>query len=205
MDGLIRAGDAVRVGVRPATVLFADLSGFTALVESVRPETVYALVRPLMDELVSRVRAHDGDIQQVLGDGFMAVFGLDSTSGYEVAQAVRAATALVCAADCRGGRLPVHVGIESGEVLVSPSWEPARFGVWGRPVNVAARLCDLAGPGTINIGPRAFHLGAERTLADIGVSAEPVRYALKGVAGEVAVHRVGPAANYPHLLAGCAA
>src|SRR2546429_3454499 len=61
---------------RQVAVLFADISGFTRLVESVDPETVYQVVRPLMDELALRVRLHDGEIQQILGDGFMAVFGL---------------------------------------------------------------------------------------------------------------------------------
>jgi class 3 adenylate cyclase len=58
-----------------AAILFADLSGSTALVESSRPETVYRRIRPIMDELVSVVTEHGGDIQQVLADGFMAVFG----------------------------------------------------------------------------------------------------------------------------------
>jgi class 3 adenylate cyclase len=62
------------------------------------------------------------------------------------------------------GRLPVHVGVECGEVLISSAWEPARFAVWGRPVTVAARLCDLAGPHTVNIGPEAFELGGRHAV-----------------------------------------
>jgi class 3 adenylate cyclase len=170
---------------RHIAVLFADLSGFTKLVESVDPETVYAVVRPLMDELVSLVRAHAGEIQQVLGDGFMSVFGLRSQRGDEVAHAVQAGIALASTTAGQRGRLPVHVGIECGEVLVSPSWEPAGFAVWGQAVTLAKRLCDLAGPGTVHIGPRAFEI----TGHAVGF-AKPVRAHLKGIAGEVLVRSV---------------
>ena len=64
-------------------VLFVDLSGFTNLVESVDPEMVYEVVRPIMDDFVALVRAHQGEIQQVLGDGFMCVFGLRTQLGDE--------------------------------------------------------------------------------------------------------------------------
>lgn len=166
-------------------VLFADLSGFTNLVESVDPEMVYEVVRPIMDEFVALVHAHQGDIQQVLGDGFMSVFGLRTQPGEEALRAVRAGVALVAAAGNKPGRLPVHVGIECGEVLVSPSWEPAGFAVWGRAVTVASRLCDLAGPGTIHIGPRT----AELVGLEVGLG-QPVRAHLEGTPGEMLVRRV---------------
>lgn len=95
-------------------VLFADISGFTELVESAPPEIVYQVVRPLMDRLVLLVRHHDGDIQQVLGDGFMAVFGLCMVRGDEARRAIRAGLALLAAV---GQSDPaVHVGIEYGKV-----------------------------------------------------------------------------------------
>lgn len=166
-------------------VLFADLSGFTGLVESVDPEVVYETVRPIMDELVTVVNAYNGEIQQVLGDGFMSVFGLRSQRGDDAVQAVRAALALVEAGARQPGRLPVHVGIECGQVLVSPSWEPAGFAVWGRAVTTAKRLCDLAGPGTILIGPRAFELAGSDIAA-----AQPARARLKGACGDVLVRSV---------------
>jgi len=195
MHQLMTAGDDVQVKHQHATVLFADLSGFAALVESASPEGVYALVRPLMDELVLLVRTHGGDIQQVLGDGFMSVFGLGSLTEADgaraTADAVRAAVALVRAAADRGGRLPVHAGIESGDVLVSPSWDPARFAVWGRAVIVASRLCDLAGPSTVYVGPRAYALVGEPTLTELNVGpATAFRTTFKGIAGEVAVNVV---------------
>jgi class 3 adenylate cyclase len=181
-------------------VLFADLSGFSGLVESVDPEMVYATVRPIMDESVTLVNAHGGDIQQVLGDGFMAVFGLrgePSQTGDAALRAVSVGMALVAATANKPGRLPVHVGVECGEVLVSPSWQPAGFAVWGRAVTVASRLCDLAGPGTIHIGPRTFELVGP----DLGLT-PPVRARLKGTRGHVLVRRVTGCSERALALAG---
>jgi class 3 adenylate cyclase len=163
-------------------VLFADVTGFTRLVESVEPEVVYKVVGTLMDTLVPVVHRHGGEIQQVLGDGFMAVFGLHTAPGDEAERAVRAGLALVGAT---GGHLPVHVGIEYGEVLVTPAWESAGFGVWGRAVTIAARLCDLAGPGDCQVGPAAF----ARTEHCVG-SAVPVPARLDGIADPIVAHRV---------------
>jgi class 3 adenylate cyclase len=54
---------------RLAAVLFADLSGFTELVENVEPEVVYQVVRPLMDDLVTIALRHGGEIQQMRPGG----------------------------------------------------------------------------------------------------------------------------------------
>jgi class 3 adenylate cyclase len=198
MYGLQDVREPIAVERRHAAVLFADLSGFTALVETAAPEVVYQRVRPLMDELVLLVDVHGGAIQQVLGDGFMSVFGLGSEPGDEVERAVRAGLALVSAGTDRSGGLPVHVGIECGEVLVSPSWEPARFAVWGRAVTAAKRLCDLAGPGTIHIGERAFELGARRVLDDWAGRVTSRRTNLEGMTGDAIVYSATVTSKAPH-------
>ena len=182
LQGRHRPGLTVRPYRRRMAVLFADISGFTELVETASPEIVYQVVRPLMDRLVLLVRHHGGDIQQVLGDGFMAVFGLCIMRGDEAERAIRAGLALLATA--RQGDPAVHVGIEYGQVLVTSSWETAQFGVWGRPVTIAQRLCDAAGPGELQIGPAAF------TTAETQVGpATPVRARLKGITDTVIAHR----------------
>jgi class 3 adenylate cyclase len=170
---------------RFTAVLFADLSGFTELVESVEPEIVYQMVRPLMDDLVAIACRHGGEIQQVLGDGFMCVFGLHDTDGDEAERAIRAGLDLVAAGGAAKVRPSVHVGVEYGEVFVTPSWPPAGYGVWGRAVNLAARLCAVAGPGELQVGPEAY--GRMRNRSAIAL---PHRAALKGVASPVLSHRI---------------
>jgi class 3 adenylate cyclase len=173
---------------RFAAVLFADLSGFTELVETVEPEIVYQVVRPLMDDLVAIAGRYGGEIQQVLGDGFMCVFGLHDTLGDEAERAVRAGLALVAAGGAELVRPSVHAGVEYGEVFVTPSWPPARYGVWGRAVNLAARLCALAGPGELQIGPGAYARSTERP-----VKAQPQRAMVKGVLRPIVTHRIAAA------------
>ncbi len=170
---------------RHAAVLFADLTGFTQLVETVEPEIVYQVVRPLMDDMVAIAHRYGGEIQQVLGDGFMCVFGLRETTGDEADRAVRAGTALVAAGGTEFVRPSVHAGVEYGEVFVTPSWPPAGYGVWGRAVNLAQRLCALAGPGELRFGPGAY--------ARAGRPAAPARTErarVKGIPDPVVCHSI---------------
>jgi class 3 adenylate cyclase len=193
MQGLMPTRDRTGLVRRHVAVLFVDLSGFTALVESAPPETVYERVAPMLDELALLVTEYGGMIQQVLGDGFMAVFGLGPASARaaddEVECAVQAGLAVVRVGGNGPFSLRVHVGVESGEVLVSPSWQSASFGVWGRAVTVAARLCDLAGPSTVYVGPQAALLGGERILQAWADGSTTILQArLKGMAQDVVVH-----------------
>jgi class 3 adenylate cyclase len=194
MQGLMPTRDRTDLVRRHVAVLFVDLSGFTALVESVPPETVYERVAPMLDELALLVTEYGGMIQQVLGDGFMAVFGLGSVSAGggaddEVERAVQAGLMVARVGGNAPLSLPVHVGVECGEVLVSPSWQSASFGVWGRAVTVAARLCDLAGPCTVYVGPQAARRGGERILRTWADGSTTILQArLKGMAQELVVH-----------------
>jgi class 3 adenylate cyclase/tetratricopeptide (TPR) repeat protein len=136
-------------------LLFADLSGFTALASSLDPEEVYAFIRPGMDDMRRIVEEHGGSVPHVMGDGFMAVFGVPTAHEDDAERAVRAALAVrdharTLAQGRAGIRFPdVHAGVNSGEVMVAPSSEPGGFSVLGDPVNVAARLADLAPPGLV--------------------------------------------------------
>ena len=186
MDGALEHAAQTTTGHRrPAAVLFADLTGFTRLVETVEPEIVYQVVRPLLDDLAAIAGRHGGEIQQVLGDGFMCVFGLRATAGDEADRAVRAGLAMVAAGGPQVVRPSVHVGVEHGDVFVTPSWPPAGYGVWGRTVNLAQRLCAAAGPGEVQIGPGAYAQAGRPEM-----DALPDRARLKGLAGPVFSHRV---------------
>ncbi len=167
--------DHIDPGPRHVAVMFADVDGLAGLIESIGAEMAVSRVAPVMNQLVALVLAHAGLVQHIVGGAFMSVFGLNSKAGDEAAHAVRAGVALVSAAADRR-LLPVHVGIECGEVVVSRSWEPAGFAVWGHTVMVAKELCGSAGPDTILLGPRAFSL-AGYVVGDVTTAGASSAYA----------------------------
>ena len=118
------------------------------------------------------VEEFGGTVPQVMGDGFMAVFGVPLVHEDDAERAVRAAIALRDHVRCLNANQPeepfpeVHAGVNSGEVMVAPADEQAGFRVVGDTVNVASRLADLAtaagqGPG----GPPGHVRGAVRWSA----------------------------------------
>jgi class 3 adenylate cyclase/tetratricopeptide (TPR) repeat protein len=137
------------------TLLFADLTGYTALASSLDPEEVYGFIRPGMLSLQRIVEGFGGTVPQIMGDGFMAVFGVPSAHEDDDERAVRAALAVRDHADeinaaHEGVPFPrVHAGVNSGEVMVAPSDEPSGFALIGDVVNTASRLADLAAEGSI--------------------------------------------------------
>ena len=136
-------------------LVFADLSGFTALASSLDPEEVSAFIRPGLAAMQQIVEDYGGTVPHVMGDGFMAVFGVPAAHEDDPERAVRAALAVRDHARTLnrgrpGLRFPdVHAGVNSGEVMVAPSSEPGGFSVLGDTVNVAARLAGLAPAGVV--------------------------------------------------------
>jgi Adenylate and Guanylate cyclase catalytic domain/AAA ATPase domain len=134
------------------------------------------------------VESHGGRIVKLLGDGVMAAFGLPRVAEDDAVRAVRAALAMQQAFRALAreqsaaiGAIGLRVAANTGEVVV----DTATDDVVGDPVNVAARLQDVAQDGDVVIGEATRRLvGALVTLAPLG----PV--ALKGRAETVAAYRV---------------
>jgi class 3 adenylate cyclase len=176
-------------------MLFADLAGFTALAETLDPEEVYGFLRPTMAELQAIVESYGGTVPQLLGDGFMAVFGVPVAHEDDAERAVRAALDVrdrvsVLKRDRSDIQLPdIHAGVNSGEVMVAPSDEPAGFAVIGDTVNTAARLAGLATGGHIlvdettrNRTGERIHYGPRRLRKAKGKADPLVTYEALGVA-----------------------
>src|SRR5215475_11064414 len=145
METLMRHVPDVKWSTRNAAILCADVVGFMTHVRSEGAEHVVTLVGRLMAQEVAMVRSYGGEVQRIVDDGFIAVFGLGPQRGDEATRAVRAGAALVARAGDDGSGLSVHVGVEYGQVVISPSWEPSGFAAWGETVATAVRLCHAAG------------------------------------------------------------
>ncbi len=120
------------------TVVFADIAGSTALFETLGNEHAAALVTRLTRGIGACVQDHDGRVVKKLGDGVLGVFA-------QPEQAVAASVALMrehrqwLLSQPPAQRVEIHVGLASGEVVEVDG------DCYGDAVNVAARLCDLAG------------------------------------------------------------
>jgi len=149
---------------RVATVVLADLSGFTALSEQLDAEEVTDILNRCFDVLESVVVTHGGIIEKYLGDGVVALFGFTPTRAAPAADAARAALALQAAVKSmrEDGRLPselgVHIGVATGPVTAAVIGGEARreFTVMGDTVACAGHLEHRSGAGQIFVGAETF-------------------------------------------------
>ncbi len=148
---------------RKATVLFADLSGYTAVAERMDPEAVKSLVEGALRRLGAEVIRYGGTVDKYIGDNVMAVFGAPVAHEDDPERAVRAGLAMQAAmeevnAAAAGpdSSFLLRVGINSGDVLAGEMG--GGYTVMGDAVNVAARLQAAARPGSVTVGETTWRL-----------------------------------------------
>ena len=155
------------------TVLFADLSGSTALGEQLDPEDVRGLQSELFSVLHTEVERFGGTTEMFVGDAILADFGIPQTHEDDPERAVRAALAAherfaafaEHVRDSYQAEVGLRIGVNTGDVVASR--EGAARGelmVSGDTVNVAARLQQGAKPGEVLVGERT-HTATSRTVA----------------------------------------
>lgn len=140
---------------KQATVLFADVSGFTALSERLDAEDVASIMNELWALVDRAIIDHGGRIDKHLGDGIMALWGADVAREDDPEQAVRAALAMRAAvyAFCESQRVPVamRIGVNTGPALLGTVGTTGEFTAMGDAVNLASRLEHAAPAGGILI------------------------------------------------------
>jgi class 3 adenylate cyclase/tetratricopeptide (TPR) repeat protein len=145
---------------KTVTVVFADLSGSTALGERLDPEALRDLMRRYHSELRAILERHGGTVEKFIGDAVMAVFGLPLVHEDDALRAVRAAAAMRAAVEALG--LQVRIGVNTGDVVAGEG----ETLVTGDAVNVAARLEQAAAPGEILLGEQTHLLVRESVRAE---------------------------------------
>jgi class 3 adenylate cyclase/tetratricopeptide (TPR) repeat protein len=141
-----------------ATVLFADVVGFTSLAERTDAEVVARLVDTAFRELGEIVAIHGGTVDKYMGDSVMAVFGVPLAHDDDAERAVAAAMEM----RHLGGDLVFSIGVNSGEVMAKAVGGGGVMTVIGDTVNVAARLEKAAGPGEVLCGRLTTELAGGR-------------------------------------------
>jgi class 3 adenylate cyclase/tetratricopeptide (TPR) repeat protein len=142
---------------RIATVLFADLVGFTTYSEAADPEQVKELVDHCFTELCNDVTAFGGRVDKIVGDAVVALFGAPMAHEDDAERAVRAALRMqeTLARLRREEGLDAHlrVGVNTGEVIVGALRIGGDYTALGDAVNTAHRLQTAAEPDQILVGP----------------------------------------------------
>ncbi len=149
---------------RIVTVVFADLSGFTAYSEGSDVEDVRAIAQETAARLGDIVDRYGGTVDKIIGDCVMAVFGAPVTHEDDPERAVRAAIEMqahVAENRERFAGMALSIGMQTGEAMWAPVGSDGRYTVLGDTVNTAARLQGAAGKDEIYIGQPTHHAVAD--------------------------------------------
>jgi class 3 adenylate cyclase/tetratricopeptide (TPR) repeat protein len=186
---------------KQVTVLFADLKGSMELLAERDPEEARKLLAPVLEHMMEAVHHYEGTVNQVAGDGIMALFGAPLAHEDHAVRACYAALRMQegvkrHAEDvfhAHGVKPQIRVGLNSGEVVVAAIGSDLRmdYTAIGRTTHLAARMEQLASPGSILLTPSTLRLVegfvTVRTLGPVPV---------KGLTDALEVHEltgIGPA------------
>ena len=138
---------------RQATMLFADLRGFTALCERLDPAVAVTILNGYFRHMSLAIGRHHGHITELVGDGLLALFGALQSNPWQCRDAVLAALDMRAALAEYNAKLRVRalpelrfgIGIHTGDVIVGVmgAGELNKFTVTGDPINVASRVEGL--------------------------------------------------------------
>jgi adenylate cyclase len=178
-----------------ATVMFADLRGYTALSQLLPPDAISGLLDAFYDRCADAIWEHDGLLNKTIGDAVMAVFNFPIRTGDHARNAVRAARQiqsrwrverekLVEGLGLPGRELGVGIGIDTGELSFGEFGRSHRdLTAIGTVVNVASRAQSAAGADQILVTQEVYRR-AESDLA----GSEAKAYLLKGFRAPVELY-----------------
>ena len=180
---------------KQVTVLFADLKGSMEMLADRDPEEARKLLEPVLEYMMEAVHHYEGTVNQVAGDGIMALFGAPLAHEDHAVRACYAALRMQKRVkrhaegvfNAYGVKPQIRVGLNSGEVVVVAIGSDLRmdYTAIGRTTHLAARMEQLANPGSILLTPSTLEL-VERFATAKSVGLVPV----KGLAGPLEVHEL---------------
>jgi class 3 adenylate cyclase/tetratricopeptide (TPR) repeat protein len=194
---------------RQVTVLFSDMKGSTEYIADLDPEDARKLLDPVLERMMDAVDCYEGTVNQVMGDGIQALFGAPVAFEDHAVRACYAALKIQeligkYAEEVRrtkGLPLLVRVGLNSGEVVVRAlgSELHMNYSAHGQAVHLAARLEQMASPGTILMSSHTLHLAKgyvlTRSLGPMfvrGLTAPVLSYELLGAVAVSRLQALGP-------------
>jgi class 3 adenylate cyclase/tetratricopeptide (TPR) repeat protein len=153
---------------KQVTVLFADIKDSTELIKDLDPEATQQLLDPVLHHMMDAVHRYEGTVNQVLGDGIMALFGAPIGHEDHAIRACYAALAMQAALReyteavrrAHGCELRIRVGLNAGEVVVRTISNDLHmdYSAVGQTTHLAARMEQMATPGTIRVTAATLRL-----------------------------------------------
>jgi class 3 adenylate cyclase/tetratricopeptide (TPR) repeat protein/ribosomal protein L40E len=155
--------------LKQVTVMFCDMVGFTSLTERLGPEEIYTLMDQVYEILIHKVHDYEGTVNEMTGDGIMALFGAPIALEDACQRAIRSAFAIhreinqlsdQLKTEKRIPAIRMRIGIHTGPVVVGTLGNDLRvdFKAVGDTVNLASRMEGLADPGTTYVTEDIFKL-----------------------------------------------
>lgn len=190
-EGLELGGDLRRV-----TIMMTDIRGFTSIVEHLAPDQVVTLINRYLAAMTDIIMAHQGTIDEFIGDAILAVFGApqhrddDADRAARCALAMQAAMAGINRRNREDGLPVIHsaIALNTGDVIAGNigSERRSKYGFVGHPMNVTSRIEDVTAGGEILIADSTLQSlqGTYQTEA----IAEPLQ--VKGIVEALVVHRL---------------
>ncbi|MGH9322962.1 MAG: response regulator [Vicinamibacteria bacterium] len=206
VESLLSTPEGLRLGgeKRTLTIMMSDLRGFTAVSEKLDPERVVALLNHYLGKMADIVTAHNGTIDEFIGDAILALFGAPVARENDAERAVVCALSMQLAMrevneeNRKNGfpELEMGIALNTGECVVGNigSQKRAKYGVVGSHVNLTGRIESYTVGGQILISKATaeavkteIKLGDELQLGAKGFREPVTVYDLLGIGGEYAL------------------
>src|SRR5688572_8738042 len=167
-EKILTSRSAIEGERKQVTVLFADLKGSMELLAERDPEEARRILDPVLERMIEAVHRYEGTVNQVMGDGIMALFGAPLAHEDHAVRACYAALGMQASVKAyaeqtrrsAGVEPQIRVGINSGEVVVRSIGSDLHmdYTAVGATTHLASRMEQLASPGTIRITADTFKL-----------------------------------------------
>jgi class 3 adenylate cyclase len=207
VDALLESPQGLRLGGSACTVtiLMADIRNFSAICEHHEPEQVVALLNNYLGALSAIIMAHNGTVDEFIGDAVLAIFGAPVTREDDARRAIACALEMQAAVPAINARnralgLPeigIGIGLNTGRVVAGNigSERRSKYAVVGHAVNLTARIESYTEAGETLASASTVEAAGGDVETGRRFTAQP-----KGMAGEVTVYAItgiGPEADTP--------
>jgi len=181
---IINKKDVRQAQERQATILYADIVGFTSLSEKLAPQEIATLLNEYFTIMTDVIFHHQGTLDKFIGDALMALFGVPISHGDDIDRSILSALDMrkelhqFNLRKAKEEQLNIRIGINTGKVIAGDLGSDKRleYTVLGDAVNTASRLeSTIAQPGQIVVGELTYQLADKKLFDFLKLGEFPIR------------------------------